>query len=570
MTTCDACKTFLISPKTCSRCKLAHYCNSHCQKQHWKSGHNKSCKPYNDANLSSNCIKANDINLRQIGKEVCCDGHCIIESTKLNLPTTHSDILNSVLAECDIWHQVGSGSMYGKIQTNLDTKYKSVGLLHQKIKQFANELQKTHSLLNDMLYESTSTIGIMIDDTGFVSQEHVVELRKPKGARICILYPTYACQTSASISHFKDTYPVPLKEKSMLVVYNCDASSRTKIKIKLKKKEDGNVNKKKRVWIGLFQFFYSEENTDVNIKNRIHKAIESYYPTTTCYLDNNIKHSKQDPGNNLQPSTFINATSYAYYDDEFIEKQEIIYNQICKDFTTQIGFQASHNSRKIALPLSSVKVNEGEKEEEAEQQQGSSLKYGEIFYRPLAIAIQKIQNRFNGLQNPGDDIFVDLGSGTGKPCIAAALIYPFKKVIGIEVLEDLFKLSMKLKMKYETCLKRETETKDNLKHKISNLTQVEYICDDITKTTYWYNANVVFCNSLAFDQELCNKVADMAINLKPGAFFISSGNINNPKYGNNTTKFEQYFTNLDYKAMRYSWGLSSVYIHRRNHQEVNV
>ena len=96
-----------------------------------------------------------------------------------------------------------------------------------------------------MLYESTSTIGIMIDDTGFVSQEHVVELRKPKGARICILYPTYACQTSASISHFKDTYPVSLKEKSMLVVYNCDASSRTKIKIKLKKKEDGNVNKKK-------------------------------------------------------------------------------------------------------------------------------------------------------------------------------------------------------------------------------------------------------------------------------------------------------------------------------------
>ena len=33
------------------------------------------------------------------------------------------------------------------------------------------------------------------------------------------------------------------------------------------------------------------------------------------------------------------------------------------------------------------------------------------------------------------------------------------------------------------------------------------------------------------------------------------------------SKFEQYFTNLDYKAMRYSWGLSSVYIHRRNHQK---
>ena len=82
--------------------------------------------------------------------------------------------------------------------------------------------------------------------------------------------------------------------------------------------------------------------------------------------------------------------------------------------------------------------------------------------------------------------------------------------------------------------------------------------------------NIIMFKLFRKSQELSNKVADMAISLKPGAFFISSGNINNPKYGNNTTKFEQYFTNLDYKAMRYSWGLSSVYIHRRNHQEVNV
>ena len=171
-----------------------------------------------------------------------------------------------------------------------------------------------------------------------------------------------------------------------------------------------------------------------------------------------------------------------------------------------------------------------------------------------AITLQKIQYEFNGLKHPGKDIFVDLGSGTGKPCIAAALMYPFKKVIGIEILEDLCSLSSKLKQKYDNYF-RTNETK----------TEVEYICEDIVRTTCWYDADIVFCNSLIFHKELCNKIADMAVNLKPGAFFISSGNINNPKYGNKTTNFEKYFTSLDYKFVPYSWGLSSVYIHRRNY-----
>jgi len=33
--------------------------------------------------------------------------------------------------------------------------------------------------------------------------------------------------------------------------------------------------------------------------------------------------------------------------------------------------------------------------------------------------------------------FIDIGCGTGKPVFAAALLHPFKKVIGVEILEDL-------------------------------------------------------------------------------------------------------------------------------------
>ncbi len=37
------------------------------------------------------------------------------------------------------------------------------------------------------------------------------------------------------------------------------------------------------------------------------------------------------------------------------------------------------------------------------------------------------------MQTPGQDVMVDLGSGAGKPVFAAAALYPFKSVVGIEV-----------------------------------------------------------------------------------------------------------------------------------------
>jgi tRNA G46 methylase TrmB len=38
--------------------------------------------------------------------------------------------------------------------------------------------------------------------------------------------------------------------------------------------------------------------------------------------------------------------------------------------------------------------------------------------------------------------FVDLGSGTGKGCLSAALLHPFQTVIGIELIPSLYDLSV--------------------------------------------------------------------------------------------------------------------------------
>ena len=54
------------------------------------------------------------------------------------------------------------------------------------------------------------------------------------------------------------------------------------------------------------------------------------------------------------------------------------------------------------------------------------------------------------LSNEGEAIFYDLGSGFGKPCLAAALALPtyFKNCVGIEYLDGLYKESLSLQSTY--------------------------------------------------------------------------------------------------------------------------
>ena len=62
----------------------------------------------------------------------------------------------------------------------------------------------------------------------------------------------------------------------------------------------------------------------------------------------------------------------------------------------------------------------------------ATLTYGEVAFAPLAIALQKIKRRYGGLTGRGGR-FVDIGAGTGKALVAAALCHPFDECVGIEV-----------------------------------------------------------------------------------------------------------------------------------------
>ncbi len=74
--------------------------------------------------------------------------------------------------------------------------------------------------------------------------------------------------------------------------------------------------------------------------------------------------------------------------------------------------------------------------------------YGEITFEPIAEILDMLESQ--GMIRDRS-VFYDLGSGFGKPCLAAALSLPLKfgKCIGIEYLDGLYQKSLELKKVYD-------------------------------------------------------------------------------------------------------------------------
>jgi hypothetical protein len=100
------------------------------------------------------------------------------------------------------------------------------------------------------------------------------------------------------------------------------------------------------------------------------------------------------------------------------------------------------------------------KEREEMKSKDPNLVYGEISFETLGIAIEKVKKvygkPFQGqsgplgfLQNRGGT-FYDLGSGTGKGVIGAAILHNFDVCYGIECLEGLYTLSLDALNAYNT------------------------------------------------------------------------------------------------------------------------
>ena len=136
------------------------------------------------------------------------------------------------------------------------------------------------------------------------------------------------------------------------------------------------------------------------------------------------------------------------------------------------------------------------------------------------------------------------GSGTGKVVLSAALLHPFERSEGIEVLQELHDLSadaVKTFLVAQPDLSTEVVTKQG----------------DLRDYPWYVDADVIYCNTLAFTEELLEELSDLLSRCKPGTFLIHSGR------ANETKKLMDEWKYLEFELQPFSWGNSTVWIHQK-------
>lgn len=113
--------------------------------------------------------------------------------------------------------------------------------------------------------------------------------------------------------------------------------------------------------------------------------------------------------------------------------------------------------------------------------------YGEVTPEGFSAMLKELQITPTG-------IFYDLGSGTGKGVILASLFGNFTKMIGIEILEDLYLESKKILSRYE-------ETVRSILPDVKKQQTLDFIHGDFMEQDF-SSADMVFAHSTCSHDEL--------------------------------------------------------------------
>ncbi len=142
-------------------------------------------------------------------------------------------------------------------------------------------------------------------------------------------------------------------------------------------------------------------------------------------------------------------------------------------------------------------------------------------------------------------IFYDLGSGTGKAVIAAALLGSFSQVLGIELLPELYTEAKKVLLKFNKNVRPQL-------HPESRSVVVDYIHNDLFDHD-WSNGDVVFMQTTCFNENLMKRLEEQAEWLKPGSMVITlSKYLRSPSF--------KIIMNKKYPM---GWGEATVFIHKK-------
>lgn len=218
------------------------------------------------------------------------------------------------------------------------------------------------------------------------------------------------------------------------------------------------------------------------------------------------------------------------------------------------GGEAKRYFEKICQCIPYERAREASRQErEKLPQQSGSLTYGEVEYESLSVIFDRIRE-FGGLGGEGGEEleFVDLGSGCGRPLIAAALLYPsFARLVGVEILRGLYEMSLEVKREWdERAQSRGDEGASSITFIHGSILELD--------TYDWTKADIILANSTCFTIPFFDQIEKKAENCRAGTIFISLTHCLG--YGDGaSTSWEL----LDSMRLKMSWGHAEVSISRR-------
>jgi len=160
-----------------------------------------------------------------------------------------------------------------------------------------------------------------------------------------------------------------------------------------------------------------------------------------------------------------------------------------------------------------------------------SFIYGEIIFDEFVELLKKV--------NPKkDDIFYDLGSGLGKPCLAISLAFEIKKAVGIELLADFIKASK--------------EVYEKVKEIFSEINEIEFREENLLETNL-EEATIVFIHATCFDEKEMEKIEENLLKLKKESrIIVITKSLKNSE-----------FLLLEEGSIRMNWGIATFRIYHK-------
>jgi SAM-dependent methyltransferase len=158
-------------------------------------------------------------------------------------------------------------------------------------------------------------------------------------------------------------------------------------------------------------------------------------------------------------------------------------------------------------------------ERKAHEYVSLSLVYGEIAYEPFRAVLDQLNRTHLALTKPGG-VFLDIGSGSGKAVMAAALVHDFDACHGIEILDGLVAISQKVLFDWERNIKKQYALSYQKRRTRIYFTHGDALEEDWPTTPA---ADLVFMNSTCFSASLLRELTrKLASYCRPGAIVITA------------------------------------------------